>query len=537
MMKRRDFLKIASSLGAGAPFYLNGMPARLMNQFADLQIDCDAVNERVLVIFRLAGGNDGLNTVIPISQYDAYSALRPYMKIPNSGTGSYIPLDTTVGSSKLVGLHPALTGFKNLYDSGKLLLVNGVGYPNPNYSHFRGEALMFASKDGTYNDDLVEGTFGKYFAALHPGLAGNPSAEKPDPLAIQLGDISPCLFYEHAVEKGIEFNMYNWENTLTTLSSQQSDYNDLLDYITKVAESMDIYYNRVMQAFDAGSNSSVTYPDTSLGKQLKIVARMINGGSKTKIFQVNLSGFDTHQYQVTYGSPHLGTHTNLLENVGNSIAAFQEDIQQLGLADRIMMVSFSEFGRQLKENANQGTDHGDLAPFFVIGNAVETGILGDHPVFSNTTDFYYNQDQRRYDYRQIYGALLQDWLGSTTNMMQTIELDPFVSDAQKIDIIKNAQKAGAVCSDTGNSNVIVKKGIKIYPTPANRVIYIEFENQDQSEVNYQIFDMSGRMVSRGTENFFTTRLEIDVSSLSKGNYIIQLKTNAANFSGKIMITR
>ncbi|MDR2916002.1 MAG: DUF1501 domain-containing protein [Tannerella sp.] len=534
-MKRRDFFKIVSSLGVGVPFYLNGMPTRLMNQISDLQLDCDAVNDRVLVIFRLTGANDGLNTVIPINQYDAYSALRPTIKIPNSGTGSYIPLDTTVGSSKLVGLHPSLTGFKSLYDSGKFLLVNGVGYPNPNYSHFRGEALMFAGKDGTYNDDLLEGTFGKYFAALHPGLAGNPSAEKPDPLAIQLGDISPCLFYEHAIEKGIEFNMYNYENTLTTLSSQKSDYQDLLDYIQKVADSMDIYYDRVMQVFNSGSNSTVTYPDTSLGKQLKLVARMINGGSKTRIFQVNLSGFDTHQYQATYGSTHLGTHANLLENVGNSVAAFQADIQQLGLADRIMMVSFSEFGRQVRENANQGTDHGDLAPFFVIGNAVEAGILGDHPVFSNSTDFYYNQDQRRYDYRQIYGALLQDWLGSTTNLMQTIELDHFVTGAQKVDIIKNSQKAGTVCSETGNSNVIVQKGIKIYPVPASQFIYIELEDQCQSEVNYQIFDMSGRVVSRGSENFFTTRLEIDVSSLAKGYYIIKLKTNSANFSGKIMI--
>ena len=141
-MKRRDFFKLVSRLGVGVPFYLNGMPTKLMNQISDLQLDCDAVNDRVLVIFRLAGANDGLNTIIPINQYDAYAALRPTIKIPNTGTGSYIPLDTTVGSGKLVGLHPALTGFKRLYDSGKLLLMNGVGYPNPNYSHFRGEALI-----------------------------------------------------------------------------------------------------------------------------------------------------------------------------------------------------------------------------------------------------------------------------------------------------------------------------------------------------------------------------------------------------------
>jgi uncharacterized protein (DUF1501 family) len=127
--------------------------------------------------------------------------LRPNIKIASSGTGSYIPLDSTVSSGKLVGLNPSMTGFKSLYDSGKLLLMNGVGYPNPNYSHFRSENLMFAGKDGTTNSDLLDGIFGRYLGALYPGLAGNPTTLNPDPLAIQMGNLNPCLFYEHTTEK------------------------------------------------------------------------------------------------------------------------------------------------------------------------------------------------------------------------------------------------------------------------------------------------------------------------------------------------
>jgi uncharacterized protein (DUF1501 family) len=196
-------------------------------------------------------------------------------------------------------------------------------------------------------------------------------------------------------------------SVFSNLNLMNSEYNDLLNYIKGVATSMDAYYDRVMQVFNAGNNSTTTYPNSSLGKQLKTVARMIKGGSKTKIFQVNLSGFDTHVSQVQTGSTHLGTHANLLADISNSVAAFQADIQQLGIADKIMTVTFSEFGRQVRENGSIGTDHGDLAPFFVVGNAAAAGILGDHPVFTNQTSFYYNQNQRRYDYRQIFALFFR----------------------------------------------------------------------------------------------------------------------------------
>ncbi len=536
-MNRKDFLKLISLAGVGAPFYLNGMPSRFMNQFLDFQLSCDAVNDRALVILRLAGANDGLNTVIPVSQYSTYAALRPTIKINSSGTGSYIPLDSTVSSGKLVGLNPSMTGFKNLYDSGKLLLMNGVGYPNPNYSHFRSENLMFSGKDGSTSSDLLDGIFGRYLGALYPGLAGNPTTLNPDPLAIQMGNLNPCLFYEHTTEKNIEYNMTGFQSSVfSNLNLMNSEYNDLLTYVKGVASSMDAYYNRVMQVFNAGNNSTTTYPNSTLGKQLKTVARMIKGGSKTKIFQVNLSGFDTHVNQVQAGSTHLGLHANLLGDIANSVAAFQADIQQLGIADKIMTVTFSEFGRQVRENGSTGTDHGDLAPFFVIGNAAAAGILGDHPVFTNQTSFYYNQNQRRYDYRQIFGSLLQDWLGASTSLMVTSELDYYVTGNQKVDVISNSQKAGTVCATTlGTTNVTSEKGIKIYPVPASQYVYVDVENSRNAEIRYQMMDMSGRVILQHNEKPVSGRIEINVSSVPQGAYVLKLTIDSQEITKKIMV--
>jgi uncharacterized protein (DUF1501 family) len=442
-MNRKNFLKLISTATAGTPFLLNGFTTQAMNQFIDFPVSCNGVNDRVMVIVRLAGANDGLNMVIPVSQYSTYAALRPNIRINETGTGAYINLDNTQTTNKLTGLHPNMTGFKSLYDSGKLSLINGVGYPSPNYSHFKSENTMFSGKDGTNNQDLDDGMFGRYLAQIFPGLAGNPSVANPDPLAIQFGSTNPNLFYGHTHEHSIEYNVTGFQNTLFGQLApvfnipSNSEHQDLLNYITSVQASMDIYYNRVTSTFAAGNNSTVTYPNTDLAKQLRTVARLIKGGCKTKIFQVNIGGWDTHVNQVQSGSSHLGTHATLLGNVSNSITAFQADLEALGIADKVMTATFSEFGRNVRENGNIGTDHGDLSPFFVVGSNVQAGIMGDHPTFTNTTSYYYAQAQRKHDYRQIFATLMQDWLGANNTIMTAAELNTF----SKIPFVTTADNA------------------------------------------------------------------------------------------------
>ncbi|MFC6267338.1 DUF1501 domain-containing protein [Frigoriflavimonas asaccharolytica] len=537
-MDRKEFLKKASLAGVGAPFVLNGMPSRFMNNFMDVQANCSEVNDRAMVILRLAGANDGLNTVIPISQYDNYANLRPNIKIANSGAGAYIPLDTTVSSEKLVGLHPSMTGFKSLYDAGKLTLLNGVGYPNPNYSHFRSENLMFGGKDGTNNTDLTDGIFGRYLSSLFPGLAGNPTVQSPDPLAIQLGNLNPSLFYEHAIERNIEYNLTGFQTTL--FNSLQnvivpSEYNDLLNYIKNVEISMDTYYNRVLSVFNAGNNSTTTYPNTTLGKQLKTVARMIKGGSRTKIFQVNVGSFDTHVNQIQSGSNNLGTHANLLADISNSIAAFQADIQILGIENKILTVSFSEFGRQVRENGSLGTDHGDLAPFFVIGNSISGGILGNHPVFTNTTSYYYNQNQRKYDYRQIFASLLQDWLGAESGIIANTELQDFVTAGTKVDLVSGSKKADVVCTTLGSSEVKNTTEINIHPNPVKNILNIDVSSIKFSTVKFMLFDLSGKLILSRQENLYQPKYELNMSEYPTGNYILNIVTDHKTYSKRVIV--
>jgi uncharacterized protein (DUF1501 family) len=454
-MNRAEFLRISGKLGITAPFFINGIAARASRwmEGIDLPADCMEITDRVVVIVRLGGANDGLNTIIPLSQYDTYANIRPSLRINQTGTGAYIQLDSTLTNDKLSGLHPSLNGFKNLYDQGKLTILPGVGYPAPNYSHFASENTMFSGKDGNTNQSLQDGIFGRYLASVFPNLAGNPNSQNRDPLAIHMGSSNPSLFYGHSHESGIEYNITSlqlqlWGTTGFEANAieipEGSEHQELLDYILFVEKSMDVYYDKVMENFTNGNNSAANYPDTDLGRQLKTVARMLKGGSRTKIFQVTLGGFDTHVNQVVAGDAHTGNHANLLANISASLLAFQTDIDTLGFADKVMTVTFSEFGRQVRQNANQGTDHGNISPFFVVGKQVQPGVLNSHPVIPST-GFQYPDSERKYDYRQIFATLLQDWLGSDDATMQMAELDSFSTPEQKLPIIQTAAIVPAAC--------------------------------------------------------------------------------------------
>lgn len=456
-MERREFMH-KLSLAACSPLLLNGTPTYVRNLFDVPElVQCAEVSDRVLVIIRLAGANDGLNTVVPINQYDAYATLRPSIKLANTGTNSIINLDSTLPTALQTGLHPALSGFKSLYDSGKLCVINGAGYPSPNYSHFASENLMFAGKDGfTSSANLEEGWVGNYLNRVFPGFADNPSALMPDPLAILLGNQNP-VFTFHSKEHGrdVSYNLNNLQSQLLaipnstssgtrSLTTSPSEYQDLLLYIEDIQAAMDQYYNRIFAVYRAGRNS-VTYPSTNLANQLKIVARLLQGGSKTRIFMTTIGGFDTHVNQVVSGSTHTGNHANLLLQINNAMVAFQNDLAALGLEDRVMTVSFSEFGRTIDQNGNLGTDHGNISPMFVVGKHLNPGVFGDHPSLNNrlSNGRNYVETERKNDYRQVYGTLLQDWLGASASALLDSPLAAFTS--KKLPLIANSKNASPDC--------------------------------------------------------------------------------------------
>lgn len=456
-MKRRDFLK-SMGMVAPVPFLLHNTPVSAFGGLSMFPVldDCSAITDRVMVVIRLAGANDGLNMLIPVNQYDTYANLRPNIRIKDTGAHAYINLDTGLPLNDQLGLHPSFTGIKSLYEDGKIAIVNGVGYPSANRSHFASENTMFVAKDGNSNNVRDNGWVGDYLNRAFPGSADNPTEAMPDPLGIQLGEKNTILsFYSKAASKNTSYNLTGFQSALLNipnppLSSAMpapavSDYADALAYVGNIERAMDAYYDRVFGVYTVGRNSTVVYPDTSLGNQLKIIARLIKGGSRTRIYFANLGGFDNHVEQVVQGNSHRGKHAELLSEFNDAVLAFQTDIANLGIEDRVVTVTFSEFGRTVTENSNFGTDHGDLAPMLVIGKNIVPGINGDHPDLGNLGEdgSRYSADERKFDYRQVYTTLLQDWLGASDDALVGTPLKNFTN--RKLDLIPDPQNADPDC--------------------------------------------------------------------------------------------
>jgi len=452
-MQRRNFLK-NSILFGGAQLVFNNIPMKTFGMPTSplTNSDCNAIKDRVLVLIRMEGGNDGLNTIIPVSQYATYRNSRPNIAIPDTGANAFIHLDNTLPDEKKVGLHPAMTAFKDLYDAGKLNVINGAGYADNNRSHFKATDLWLSAGDSTPAAfDYSSGFMGRYLDFSYPGLINNPTTAMPDPLGLELGSSSASLGFK--AENG------QYTNVLLTVDAGSfstyvsglggapdspfatSQMGNRLAYLRNIELSINSYSTRITNTYNAGTNLA-TYPSNSnLSNQLKTVARIVKGGSKTKIFLVQCGGFDTHANQVVTGNTTTGNHANLLRDLANSIKAFQTDLQLLNIEDKVMTATFTEFGRTLAENGSLGTDHGGVNNMFIIGKSLNAGVTGNVPNLTNIVDGGVVDLQN--DYRSIYATLLQDFLGAGTLPLNAAKLDLFATN--KPPIIKETAKADPSC--------------------------------------------------------------------------------------------
>ncbi|MEM9921691.1 MAG: hypothetical protein AAF990_26545, partial [Bacteroidota bacterium] len=252
-MKRRNFLKIATP-AVLSPFVLNGYAVQT---FANLDmLACEGISERVLVLIQLGGGNDGVNTIVPINQYDTYRQLRPNIGLSNSGSNAFIPLDNTLALEDQVGLHPSMTGIKDLYDSGLVNVVQGVSYDNHNRSHFKSTDLWLSGGDGTSpNFNHTTGWTGRYLDYTYPGMAGNPTDLMPDPLGIQLGDSKPSLGFHTAGEHAAAINLSGQDlegffsvvselGGLAPTNIPNTEFGNEIEYIMNIQNSVSNYAER-----------------------------------------------------------------------------------------------------------------------------------------------------------------------------------------------------------------------------------------------------------------------------------------------------
>lgn len=454
-MKRRQFLQSGSVMSL--PVLLGGLEISALTQsslFGFLKDD-----DRVLVLVQLNGGNDGLNMVIPLDQYSGLNLVRPTLVLPENNV---------LKMTDKTGLHPSMTGMHQLYQDGKMAVVQSVGYPNQNRSHFRSTDIWTSASD---SDKYVRsGWLGRYLGQEYPGFPdGYPNTDHPDPFAITLSNTvsetcqGPVTNFSFALanEAGVKLV----EETVAA-PADNTCYGQELDYIRTTIKQSNAYATTVLNAFDKGNNIS-TYPTGNrLADQLKIVANLISGGLKTKIYIVNLGGFDTHANQVQIGEPEVGAHATLLKSVSDAVAAFMADCKGLGINERVVGMTFSEFGRQIRANNSYGTDHGTAAPLMVFGDCVNQNVFGANPEITNNVAAQEGVPMQ-YDFRSVYASILIDWLGAPESDVRNV----LYNDFQKIPFIKDCSTPSSIAESESIIEAVLS------PNPCNEFIKLTFENK------------------------------------------------------------
>jgi uncharacterized protein (DUF1501 family) len=352
---------------------------------------------RTLIVLELAGGNDGLNTVIPIES-DAYRRARPTLALPK---------ERCLSLRNGFALHPSLVGLKELYDEGEVSVVHGVGYPNPDRSHFRSMEIWHTARPDTEAGRERTGWLGRTLD-LDPKARGRLPAValRPEmPLAVA-GEriVVPALTdprsfgYDASDERGRVMR----ELLKGTCESKRNgnDAGDPLAAVRRAAGSA-LRTSEEMDRLSEGYESQVTYPATRLGTSLRTVAQMLTRGLGPRVVYLGRSGFDTHAAQA-------GAHERLLTEVGDSILAFRRDLKKQRLEREVLVLIFSEFGRRVAENASRGTDHGAAGPVFLIGDRVKPGLFGQAPDLNRLTR---GDLQHTTDFRRVYATVIERFLG------------------------------------------------------------------------------------------------------------------------------
>jgi uncharacterized protein (DUF1501 family) len=545
-MDRRLFIKNAALAGAGG-FVLGGLPVRLLEANPSLlQAAMAASDDKILVLIQLHGGNDGLNCVIPVNQYSTYLSLRPNIAIPNQGARQLINLDSTLLLDKQVGIHPDMLAFKQMYEQGLSSIVQDVGYDNMNLSHFRGRDIMFMG--GGSGDYFNSGWMGRLMDYDYPGYPANyPNSQMLDPIGLEIGNSMSLAFHrENGIPIGFSidspeafYNLINGVGSAPPISFPDSHAGEELKFLMEFEKKSDQYAQRLKDVYLAGSNtSSVIYPTTypysapltavsnPLSGQLKLIARLLKGGCKTRIFMCRIGGFDTHANQVEKFDTTMGTHAALVFHLFGSVKAFYDDLKGLGLDDKVLSMTFTEFGRRVYSNASYGTDHGTAFPVFLFAKGLKPGVLGKNPDLSDL-----NGGNLKYstDYRQVFTSVVQDWFGATNEALAATKFSEWVN--KKIELFN--WTGITELEDTGNSVLF-----DCYPNPASGEVNFSFFLNHNSNVRLLLYDVNGNKVAEILNQeilFGKTSVPFNVSSLPAGMYVYRIESRKFNDSKKLIV--
>lgn len=404
---RRDFLQ--STLGTSAVISLGGLvPACFRNALAE---DNNG-GETVLVVVQLSGGNDGLNTVIPFDD-PLYRQNRPTLAVP-------APDGLTIDNG--LGFHPAARGLADLLENDQLAIVQGVGYPDPNHSHFESMDIWHTCQRKRKESPRKTGWLGRFLDGT--STAGDPAGlhlgSKKQPLALAAANtrVPSIRSLERFRLQGDEdHEVRQFVGSLA--GDQPTGADDLLSFV-QTSTTAALSASERVEAARRDYQTPVTYPEHALGHKLRTVAQLIDAGLRSRVYYVELDGFDTHSQQAA-------AHAALLGQLGDALSAFVEDVHHHGHGQRVLVMAFSEFGRRVKENASKGTDHGAAAPLFLAGERVKGGLHGARP---DLTALEEGDLKFQTDFRRVYATVLENWLGVASNPV-------LGSDYRPLDVLNN----------------------------------------------------------------------------------------------------
>ena len=460
-MKRRDFLHDithAAALGSILPTIGFGWNEKSYSLFEDT-----ISRGKILVLVRLNGGNDGLNTVIPLDQYSNLNKVRPHVIMPENKL-------VQLGKNDLA-LHPSLADFKVLSDERRMKIIQNVGYEVPDFSHFRSMDIWQSASD--YDQFLSSGWIGRYIEKEHPGFPTQyPNDQYPHPLAIELGwSSSLTMLGQYSFPSYI---VSDPDRMVEIINDFDHEYpgtysGDRLKYIQLIGKQSNEYGRVIKEAYEKSANES-EFPSTHLGWQLETASRLIRGGLNSRVYMVDLGGFDTHDRQVDTADTTKGEHTRILKDLNDSVTAFIKSLDASGDSDRVLTMTFSEFGRTINSNGSYGTDHGTAAPMMIFGNRISDDVLGTNPEIPEVARWQDNLAVE-YDFRQVYASILDQWMGAD----EETERAALFKDFEKLPITGSAidQDGDGVldrddlCNDTPAGAIVDTNGCEVFSLAAD----------------------------------------------------------------------
>lgn len=509
---RRSFLRDLGLIGSGSMLLAN-TPITALGASPFSQALSNANTDRILVLIRLKGGNDGLNMIIPISQYGLYQSARPTIRIQE---------DRVIQLDDRFGMTDSLRPLQSMWDQGAMKVVHSVGYPDQNLSHFRSSDIWASASDSDVEEN--SGWLGRWLETEFPDFLINPPV---DPPAIQIGGSGNLAFLNNeATNMGVVVNNIDQLARIAQdgvlydpINVPECYYGEQLGYVRSVVNSTFTYAQVINEAYERASNT-VEY-NRGLGDQFALIARLIKGGLSTRLYMITLGGFDTHAGQ-------NNIHPRLMSELAQGVTDFYQDLASDGADSNVLCMSISEFGRRIEQNASGGTDHGAASPMLLFGAGLNgNGTIGRGPDLADrdlTGNLPYETD-----FRSIYSSVLENWLCLSPTSVDQIMGNPF----------DRIPELGIACQTTSYSNPSRSVPLEHTILRNGNQYTLRYYLPVGSRVRAELLDMRGRQLkdlSQGwtTPGWHDIRLDLGQLRLPGGLYLLRMQAGRRALVKKVV---